>query len=137
MQDCIFCKIAKGEIPATKIYEDNDTISFLDIAPVNKGHTLVITKNHYEILTNTPDQILNSLILATKKSANAVVRALNAEGYNLLMNNKKVSGQIVPHIHFHIIPRFENDGFVIKLEHKKYDNNNEMIEYQQKIRRYL
>ena len=90
MVDCVFCKIIKGEIPSTKLYEDNDILAFLDIMPANKGHTLVIPKKHHETLTDIPIDELEKLTKELQKMAVAVVKATNAEGYNIVMNNKKV-----------------------------------------------
>lgn len=111
MEDCIFCKIVKGEIPATKIYEDKHLLAFLDIMPINPGHVLVIPKTHFESFTETPDEILKELISVAKKIAPAVMTATGAPAFNLTLNNGKESGQVVPHVHFHIIPRLPNDGY--------------------------
>jgi histidine triad (HIT) family protein len=110
MNNCIFCKIIKGEIPAAKVYENNEIIAFLDIMPINPGHTLVVSKKHYEDLLSTPDEILCQMILKTKLIAKAVISAMKVEGFNLGINNGKVAGQIIPHLHFHIMPRYEGDG---------------------------
>jgi len=117
--DCIFCKIISGEIPSYKVYEDDDTLAFLDIAPVNPGHTLVIPKKHYANLEEIPEDELCYLIKIAKKVGKAIKEGLGVKGYNLTMNNDPVAGQIVPHIHLHIMPRNENDGY--ELWHgKKY-----------------
>ncbi len=110
MQDCIFCKIASGDIPCAKVYEDDKVIAFLDIAPMKKGHTLVVPKEHHKGLIDMPDNILAETIKAVKKVAKAVVKATNADGFNIEQNNGSVAGQGVMHFHFHIIPRHENDG---------------------------
>jgi len=110
MENCIFCKIIKGEIPSSKVYEDEKTLVFLDIAPINKGHALVIPKEHFETMEELPDELLEYLVGIVKKVSIAVKQATNADGYNIGMNNHKASGQLVPHAHFHVIPRFENDG---------------------------
>ncbi|MBW2996600.1 HIT family protein [Candidatus Woesearchaeota archaeon] len=110
MQDCIFCKIIKGEIPCTKVYEDDKVFSFLDISPVNKGHTLVVPKEHHKDLLDMPDSILAEVAKAAKKIAKAVVKTTRAVGFNLHQNNGPKAGQGVMHFHFHIIPRFEDDG---------------------------
>ena len=136
MEDCVFCKIVKGEIPATKVYEDDSIISFLDIYPANKGHTLVVTKEHFETLLDLPDELLAKLTDVTKKVAEGVVRGLRTDGFNILMNNKKVSGQLVPHTHFHIIPRFEGDGINLQWVHKQYVNN-EMADFRERIVRNI
>ena len=108
--DCIFCKIITGDIPAHKIYENETVLAFLDITPVKPGHILVVPKNHYETLLDTPDEIVGDILIAVKKIAKAVMKITGAEGFNLNQNNFVVAGQIVPHIHFHIIPRFRDDG---------------------------
>jgi len=108
--DCIFCKIIRGEIPSHQVYEDDKVLAFLDITPVNPGHTLVIPKAHYENLLDLPEEGAKNLIVAVKKIAGAVVAATGAEGFNLGLNNGAVAGQMVGHVHFHIMPRWENDG---------------------------
>ncbi len=103
MTDCIFCKIIKGEIPCLKIYEDSSTLAFLDANPRNLGHTLIIPKKHYETLDQIEEQDLQSVVKTTQKIAKSISQI--SKGYNLIQNNKKVAGQIIPHVHFHIIPR--------------------------------
>ena len=122
MADCIFCKIIKNEVSADKVYEDEGTLAFLDISPVNKGHVLVIPKQHFETLLDMPDLALEQTIKTVKKTAKAVISALNADGFNIGMNNYGAAGQLVMHVHFHVIPRFSKDG----LKHwpgKKYKDN--------------
>ena len=108
--DCIFCKIANGLIPSKKIYEDKATFAFLDIGPVSDGHTLVIPKEHFEKLHECSGEVLSELIRCVSVVADAVVCATGAEGYNVLCNNGKSAGQLVGHVHFHIIPRNSGDG---------------------------
>lgn len=107
---CIFCKIVKGKIPADKIYEDENCLAFLDITPINPGHILLIPKEHYENLFDLPDETLSKMAPIIKKLAIAVKNGVNAEGINIGMNNERPAGQLVPHAHFHIMPRFSNDG---------------------------
>ena len=135
MNECVFCKIAQGEIPAgaDKIYEDENFIAFLDIKPNNPGHTLIIPKTHYKNLYELPDEVLSEMAPLIKKLANAVKKGINADGINIIMNNDSAAGQIVPHAHLHIIPRFANDG----LRHwpgKPYANKEEPSEIVEKIR---
>ena len=111
MTDCIFCKIIKGEIPADKIYEDEDVLVFLDINPANPGHTLVIPKNHSENIYQIPEKDLNKVINMAKKVAIILKKILNVEGINIIMNNDKAAGQVVFHSHFHVVPRNQNDGY--------------------------
>lgn len=108
--DCIFCKIIKGEIPSAKVYEDEYTCAFLDISPVNKGHTLVIPKKHAEKLTDLDDAALMDLIKSVAKITRAVEKGVKADGANVTLNNGEAAGQVVKHVHFHIIPRFKGDG---------------------------
>jgi histidine triad (HIT) family protein len=110
MGGCVFCKIIKGKIPADKIYEDENTFSFLDITPINPGHVLLISKKHYENLYDLPDELLSKMAPIIKKLAVAIKKGVNAEGINIGMNNERSAGQLVFHAHFHIIPRFTNDG---------------------------
>ena len=112
---CIFCKIAKGEIPAKILYEDEKTLAFLDISPRSKGHTLVIPKEHYETFEELPEEVAIGLINTIKRVI-MKLKSLNPDGYNILNNNRPVAGQEVPHVHFHIIPRYKGEKEeVIKL----------------------
>jgi len=108
--DCIFCKIIAGEIPSFKVYEDENSLAFLDIAPVNPGHTLIVPKKHYINMEEIPEDQLCQLAAVIKKIGKAVKDGLGAEGYNVTENNDPISGQIVPHLHFHVIPRRQGDG---------------------------
>jgi len=108
--DCIFCKIAAGELPSFKVYEDEDTLAFLDIRPANYGHTLVIPKKHLVNLEEVDEKVLCQVMGTVKKVGRAIKAGLGAAGYNVMENNDPVAGQIVPHLHFHVVPRKENDG---------------------------
>ena len=109
--DCIFCKIVKKEIPCSKIYEDDDVLAFLDIAPVNSGHALIIPKKHFVNIYETPEKILIEMMKAVKKISHAIKDGLLADGINVKKNNDPAAGQDVFHSHIHIIPRIANDGF--------------------------
>jgi histidine triad (HIT) family protein len=135
MKDCIFCKIINGEIPCAKVYEDDKTFCFLDIAPGNKGHCLVVPKHHCQNYLEIPESDLEAFASTVKKVALSVSKALNSE-FNLVMNNGKNAGQIVFHAHMHIIPRFENDGIKIETRALKY-NSNEIHEFAEKIKRNI
>lgn len=131
-QACAFCKIAAGEIPTKIVYEDSFVLAFLDINPAGPGHTLVIPKEHYEVLPQIPDDKAALLINTVKVLAGAIFEATNAQGVNILQNNGKAAGQAVPHVHFHVIPRFENDKIKfdwkpMKLEEKQMDELQERI----------
>ena len=108
--DCIFCKIANGEIPANKVYEDAATVAFLDISPRNPGHTIVIPKKHYGSILDVPESELASVMSTVKKAVIATKNATNSEGTNIVQNNGRAAGQVVAHIHFHVIPRFMSEG---------------------------
>ena len=120
MEDCVFCKIVNGKIPAAKVYENSNVISFLDIMPANKGHCLVVPKKHYENMLDISDGDLKNLILAAKKITKALSLSIGNGSYNIIMNNGKEAGQLVDHAHIHIIPRFKGDRLRIKWSHKKY-----------------
>ncbi len=111
--DCVFCKIIKGELPCVKVYEDEKIFAFLDINPVNQGHTLVVPKEHYLNMLDTPLEVLAEVIRAIKKIAPAVLKGSGAEAFNLGVNNGAAAGQAIGHIHFHIIPRFAGDGYTL------------------------
>ena len=104
MADCIFCRIAAGEIPAAKVYEDATKLAFMDINPVQPGHVLLIPKKHYERLTELPDEAAADLAAALPRLARAAVAAARADGFNIFQTNGRCSGQTVPHVHIHIIP---------------------------------
>ncbi len=110
MEDCVFCKIVKGEIPSHKVYADENTLAFLDINPISDGHTLVISKKHSVNLLDASEEEVKNVALAVRKIAKATKEALNCDGINVLQANEKASGQSVFHYHVHVIPRMENDG---------------------------
>lgn len=110
MTDCIFCKIINGEIPSSPVYEDDHTIAFLDISPVNPGHTLVVPKRHCVNLEDMREEEIYHVFGIAKKLAPAIAAGVQADGFNIGMNNGKVAGQVVMHAHVHIMPRFSNDG---------------------------
>lgn len=120
MAECIFCKIVQGQIPCAKIYEDDHVLSFLDINPINAGHALVLPKKHYTTLFELPSADLQACMLASQKLSQAVYRAVGATGLNLLQNNFRSAGQLIEHVHFHLIPRFEDDGFMRSWPGKPY-----------------
>jgi histidine triad (HIT) family protein len=130
---CIFCKIVKGEIPSEKIYEDSEVLAFLDIFPVNKGHALVIPKKHYETIMDLPDELLAKVAVAVKKVSAAVKKATNAEGISIGQSNHPEAGQAIPHVHFHVMPRYANDGFR-HWKQGKYSEG-EMRIYGEKVRK--
>lgn len=105
LNNCIFCAIAAGEIPCRRIYEDDETIAFLDINPCSEGHTLVIPKRHWRDLTDAPDEAVAAVMARVRKIAAHLREALPCDGFNILQNNGAAAGQSVGHLHFHIVPR--------------------------------
>jgi len=130
--DCIFCKIIRGEIPSAKVYETHTVLAFLDIAPVNKGHALVIPKSHHETIWDIPGWMAQDLHRAVQIVAQALKDGLNAEGVNIGMNNGAAAGQLVLHAHWHLIPRFTGDGLSLWPQ-KSYDSPEEMSQTALKI----
>lgn len=111
MSDCIFCKIVTGAIPAHKIYETDSLLAFLDINPTNPGHTLVIPKTHYDQYTETPLEMIADLVATIRKIVPVILQVVGATGWNLGVNSGRDAGQIIFHTHFHVIPRFPDDGY--------------------------
>jgi len=110
-ENCLFCKIIAGKIPCAKVYENDHVLAFLDIGPINKGHTLVVPKEHYKNLMETPDEVMKELIVVAKKLSRSIIKAVKADGINLGISNEKAAGQVIFHTHIHLMPRYENDGF--------------------------
>ena len=135
-KDCIFCKIIAGEIPSAKIYEDEAVLAILDINPVNLGHTLVMPKDHYANMEEVPEEILCEVMKAVKKIGRAIKQGLGIEGYNLTENNDPIAGQLIPHLHFHLIPRIKGDGLHLWPQ-RKYEAAGKMDEVAGKIRQAL
>lgn len=124
--DCLFCRLAAGQVPAVKICEDDETLAFMDIGPIVKGHVLVIPKRHYDPLMQTPDEVLARVIATVRRVAEALRRGLQADGVNVFQANGATAGQVVPHLHFHVIPRFRNDGHRWNWAAGKYAGPDEM-----------
>lgn len=118
--DCVFCKIVAGQIPSAKVYEDDACIAFLDIGPLSDAHLLVVPRAHHEWITDMPDDLVGAVAGRIPRLARAVMKVAGADGFNVLQNNGKVSGQAVPHVHFHIIPRREGDGLGYRWNAGKY-----------------
>lgn len=108
--DCIFCKIAAGEIPSKTIYEDEQFRVIMDISPATKGHALILPKEHYPNLYEIPEEVAADAMKLAKKLAKKMTDALQCDGFNLVQNNGEVAGQTVFHFHMHLIPRYKNDG---------------------------
>ena len=108
--NCIFCKIANGEIPSKTLHEDEEFRVILDLGPATKGHALILPKNHYKNVYELPDEAAASVMKLAKKMAVTMTEKLSCDGFNLVQNNGEAAGQTVFHFHMHLIPRYENDG---------------------------
>ena len=112
MENCIFCKIIKGELPAQRVYEDDNYLAFLSIGPVSQGHTVVIPKKHTATFAELEPKDAADLICVVQTLAKEIVAKLDTKAFNLGLNNGELAGQVVPHVHWHIMPRYQDDGLV-------------------------
>ena len=133
---CIFCKIANGTIPSYKVYEDNDVIAFLDVNPASRGHTLVVTKEHFSNMTTCPKSILDKVFEVAQTIAQAQIAQLGATGVNVLTNVGESAGQTVHHFHVHVIPRYDNDGLKLAFPPKQLADR-EMTDIKSSIEKAL
>ncbi len=136
MDDCIFCKIIQGDIPSAKLYESDKVYAFLDIAPMNEGHALVIPKHHAETILDLPLEYAQEALHAQKVIAKALMEGLGAEGFNCIQNNFPASGQMVGHVHWHIIPRYDVSEFPL-WKQKQYVDSNAMNTVLEKIKAHI
>lgn len=138
-QDCVFCKIVKGEIPSSKVYEDENVLAFLDLSQVTKGHTLVIPKKHEENVYELSEESAKAVFAAIPKIANAIKAAYEPIGMNLLNNNGEAAGQSVFHYHIHILPRYgKGDGFgAVWHDHSSQYNQEDLANIAKEIREKL
>lgn len=109
MSECIFCRIANGEIPSATLYEDDDFRVILDLGPASKGHALILPKSHAVNIYELPDELAGKAMVLAKKMAGRMTEALECDGFNIVQNNGEVAGQTVFHFHMHLIPRYEGD----------------------------
>lgn len=137
MGDCVFCKIVKREIKHSQIYEDKNTVAFLDVRPASPkgGHTLVIPKKHFELITDVPDNILADVMKTVKKVTKALLSEF--DGVNVLQNNGAVAGQWVNHVHFHLIPRDKGDGIIVEKWKPNEYSEGEMEKMTEKLRKLI
>lgn len=135
MSDCIFCKIIVGEIPSHKVYEDDQVLAFLDIKPLNPGHTLVVPKHHAESVIDSAEEDMRSVMSVIKKIAPAILRATGASACNVSNNNGAAAGQIIFHTHFHVIPRHDGDGYAPW--HRTEHSDSDAAQVAEKIRQEL
>lgn len=140
MEDCIFCKIIRGGLPSSKIYEDDELLAFLDIQPVNKGHVLIIPKQHKVLIADLDDKTLSNMIALANKINQAIRESdIKSEGINLFLADGEAAGQEVFHVHLHVIPRFSKDGFgfVFPEDYKNKPPREELDIISQKIQSHL
>jgi histidine triad (HIT) family protein len=121
MDGCVFCRMVAGEIPVAKVYEDEAVLAFLDIAPISDGHTLVIPRQHCSTMHECAPDVLADVTSHLGRIAKAVVAAMESDGYNVLSNNGAAAGQVVNHLHFHIIPRKTGDGVFTEWPSYRYE----------------
>lgn len=134
MSDCVFCKIIDGELPASKVYEDDTVLAFLDIHPIHPGHTLVIPKNkNVRNIFDVPLTDWQAMTAVAHRLAGVIENAMKADGVNILMNNRSHAGQVVDHPHIHVIPRFKGDGRIQNLWHSSAYKDGEMADVHKKI----
>ena len=114
MENCIFCKIANGEIPSATLYEDEDFRVILDLGPASKGHALILPKTHAANIYEISDEMAAKAMVLAKKMASKLTEVLNCDGFNIVQNNGEAAGQTVFHFHMHLIPRYKNDGVGIQ-----------------------
>ena len=121
--NCIFCKIVAGQIPAAKVLETPLALSFLDIGPVAPGHTLLVPKEHFPTLPDTPPDVASALAAELPRLARAVLAATGAPALNVVLNNGREAGQVVDHVHFHLVPRSPGDTFRVHWPRGKYQTD--------------
>lgn len=136
MDGCVFCRMVAGEIPVTKVYEDEAVLAFLDIGPISHGHTLLIPKQHCGRIDECDPKILAQVASRLGKVSKAVAVAMDADGYNVLSNNGSAAGQVVEHLHFHVIPRKTGDAVFSEWPSYGYEEG-QIEEFAAKIRANL
>ena len=137
IKDCVFCKIVQGQIPCDKVYEDDLVLAFLDIAPLTLGHTLIVPKEHHTSVTTLPPACSARLMEVAPRLGSALMRATEAGGFNLLLANGTVAGQVVPHTHLHVVPRHVDDGVVLPTSRTTYPSPERKAEILEKARARL
>ncbi len=135
MNDCLFCKIVAGNIPSYKLTEGSQTVAFLDVFPVSKGHSLIVPKRHVEDLRDLTAEEWVEVGRLTQSIGNALQKSVKADGFSLLLRNGKAAGQEVPHVHFHLIPRFHGDA--LEEWHGKKTEKTELEKNLQAVKKFL
>lgn len=132
-ENCIFCKIASGDIPSAKIYEDDKVMAFLDLNPLTPGHALIVPKTHAATLLDLPPGFGDAALAAMARVGKALMEALGAGGFNCLQNNFSAAGQEVMHLHWHVIPRKSGDGLAFTWIPGNYESKDEMLSLAEKL----
>ncbi len=135
-QQCIFCRIVAGQVPSIRVFENDHILAFLDIHPISEGHTLLIPKTHVISLGECQESVLTAMMRVVGPLSRSVVQASCAAGFNLLCNNGRAAGQLVDHVHFHLIPRHAGDGVLAHWPHTEYPSG-KAEEMAEKIRSHL
>jgi len=135
--DCIFCKIIDGEIPAVKVLDKDQVIAFMDINPASRGHMLIVPKKHVENIFEISEDDLSAVMNAVKRCAQAVRQALKAEGITVLQLNGKASDQIIPHLHVHIMPRWQNDRLSVSQWEMNEGDRDELQEIAREVKEHI
>lgn len=130
--NCIFCKLANGDIPTKSIYEDDSFKVILDLAPATKGHALILPKDHYANIYELPEDIAGKVMMLAKKMATQMTEKLHCDGFNIVQNNGEVAGQTVFHYHLHLIPRYLDDNQKINWNPTS-PSDEELVNIQKKI----
>jgi histidine triad (HIT) family protein len=136
MAECVFCKIVSGEVPAAVLIETEKVTSFLDVSPVNPGHALVVPKRHVHSLISLSQDELHTAMFLAKRIASALLETTPSTAFNILQNDGAAAGQLIDHVHFHVIPRHEGDGFEFGWRQLGYEAG-ELQALQQAIQRLL
>ncbi len=135
--DCVFCSIISGKGSATRVFENGSFVAFMDKYPINKGHTLVLPKVHYQTIMDMQLRDVGLLFSLSSHIAKAVVRAVGADGFTLGQNNGEAANQIVPHVHVHIVPRFNHDSEEGRWPSRKTASTDELEQVAEKIRKLI
>jgi histidine triad (HIT) family protein len=136
-ENCIFCRIVAGEIPCTKVFEDDTVLAFMDISPLNKGHLLVIPKEHFDNIMEIDSRLYGHMASVICNLAKAVKNALAPEGANVMQLNGKAGNQVVPHVHIHLVPRWNGDGLTICAWEPVPGDKNEILLHAENIKAQL
>ncbi|MCF7906506.1 HIT family protein [Patescibacteria group bacterium] len=121
MEDCLFCKIVNSEIPCDKIYEDENFLAFLDISPMYYGHTLLITKKHFKDISEVSFEILSKYLEVANLIAKSLCKTLDIDDYNFRINKGKSAGQVIFHVHLHILPRIKGDACLHNFKYEDFE----------------